>query len=307
MGVFAILAGCGKNDSNNTPDGGTDGKIDNTPMNEDQVLEACVRLHACGIQKHPRTGDCFSDFYNRFVRFGQRALYQSMYRCANAGKGDCKIIRECLGFQGKPQTCGTGYQPRCDGDVAYNCDLLAKWEQGIKCSLGGLKCGLKKAGSQTQAVCGGGTCDEQQFKADCSTDQKLLQCVGGAIEIIDCPEQGLQCRDPKKGVCEGKGRSCRDFSPECRGDSVFRCEQGYEWVRDCSKEFGSKKCDTGLADCVGAGTECNTDSFFDECQGDTLVVCIDGKRRTFDCKGMGFEGCVKEGSFANCKALPVYE
>jgi hypothetical protein len=41
---------------------------------------------------------------------------------------------------------------------------------------------------------------------------------------------------------------------------------------------------------------------------DTLVVCLDGYKKKYDCKGMGFGGCVKSTAFgAYCKAEPVYE
>ena len=301
------LAGCGSSDGNGTPDAAVDAAPKPEPLTEEKVLEACVRMAACGVLRHPRLGDCINDFQRRLVKFGQGELYEGFYRCANEGAGDCGVIRQCLGFARKPKACDSSYTSRCEGDVAFNCDLLAKWEQGVDCSKGGLKCALKKSGTTVDAICGGGECDPSSFTTQCK-DWKLLQCVGGAIEIIDCPADGLQCRDGEAGVCEGRGRSCQEFAPECDNNKIVECRHGYRREFDCGS-IGNRKCDVATATCVAAGTECSTDSFFDVCEGDKLVACVDGAKKTFDCKALGFEGCEKDkvGLGSACKAAPVYD
>jgi hypothetical protein len=58
---------------------------------------------------------------------------------------------------------------------------------------------------------------------------------------------------------------------------------------------------------VGKGDACNTDEFFDACEGDKLITCLDGFKRTYDCPNMGFEGCELADTYgAYCKAAPVY-
>lgn len=294
--------GCGSSDSD-AKDAAVDAAISVEPLTENDYLEACVRLHACGVQKHPRLGDCVANYRDVLLQAAQRQLYDQAYRCVNAGQGDCKIIRECLGFPGKPvKSCDATYTPRCEGEVAYNCDTLAKWEQSLDCSKGGLKCAVKQAGTTAAAVCGGGECDPAAMKADCR-EWKRWQCVGGAIEIQDCLESNLQCRDSTTALCEGRGRSCREFAPECKGNTVVKCTNGYISEYDCGK---TRACDAANAKCVPGGKECATDGFFDACEGNNLVVCIDGFKRTFDCTALGFLGCEEGKPGDACKAAPVY-
>lgn len=278
------------------------------------LVEACVRLAACDVDRKPELQECVNNFFERLASLGQRKLYERLYHCANQGLGDCKTIRNCLGFASRPQDgqCDATYNARCEGDVAWNCDIRVSgdgWEQGVDCSRGGLKCGLKKTGTTTAAICGGGKCDNQ-FKPTCQ-DKKLLKCVGGAVEINDCPAQHLQCRDPAVENCEGTGRSCQQVSAHCEGTKLVECRYDYRMEIDCAKLPGKKRCDDSVGECVGAGTECGGggQTFFNTCEGGTLVACIDGFKRRFDCKKLGFEGCetATTGYGAYCKAAHVYD
>lgn len=302
--LLGSLIACGGGNDKPQGDGGTDATT-TTPVTQDELAEACVRMHACGIQRHPRLGDCINDYNERLQRLGQGALYSNLYRCALAGAGDCGVIRQCLGFERKPKSCDQKHVARCDGNVAVNCDLLAKWEQGIDCAKGGLKCAVKDTGSSRAAVCGGGTCDATSQGSECR-QSRLFDCVGGVYEIIDCPAMGLQCRDAAFGDCEGRGRSCLAFAPECKGAVLSRCTNGYVEDLDCKKLGQNLRCDATLARCVAAGTECSTDSFFNSCEGDELVVCIDGMKKRYDCKKLGFLGCEAAAAGAACKAAQVY-
>jgi hypothetical protein len=307
--ALLLPGGCGSDDKE--PDGGVVADARVTPtLTHDQLIEACVRLSACEVDRKPEIKKCL-DNLERVSGLGQRDLYWTMLDCVNKGKGDCKIIRECMGFAGRPQACdNASYKPRCDGNVAYNCDLRVTggWEWGLDCSLGGLTCAVKKTGTTVAATCGAGECDTK-YKGNC-TDRKLYKCVGGAIEINDCLSQQLQCRDPKVENCEGTGRSCAKITPYCSGSVLHSCTYGYESEIDCSKLMGKKRCDSTTESCVGTGTECGgAASFFDDCNGDShIVVCIDGKRRQINCKTLGFIKCEKAGTYgAYCKAEHVYD
>jgi len=306
------IGGCGSGDGDQdsglTPD--TLVKVD---FSHENLIEACVRLAACNVDRKPRLHDCIENFHKRFTYFGQRALYEALYHCANQGKGDCKVVRECLGYASRPKDgeC-TEKDAFCEGDVAHTCDLLVgKWKQAIPCSKGGLKCAVRDTGSSKTALCTVGACEKNTFKPECR-DRKLLSCVGGAIQIDDCPAKQLQCRDPQTGLCEGTGRSCpgAQTSPTCKGNIVMSCEQNYLSEIDCTKVYGKKKCDTTTISCGGVGTQCDIGGIttFDECDGNTLVACVDGTKRRFDCVKMGFLGCEKASTYgAFCKAAPVYE
>jgi hypothetical protein len=308
--MLPVAGGCGSGDSEKDAAVKPDSLVQ-VNFSHDNLIEACVRLAACNVDRKPRVSDCIENFHKRFTYFGQRKLYEALYHCANQGNGDCKVIRECLGYKGRPQNgeCDKAFAAKCEDDVAHTCDLIVGgWLQALDCKKGGLKCAVRDTGSTKTAVCTIDSCNKDLFKPECR-DRKLLTCVGGAIQIDDCPAKQLQCRDPNVGLCEGTGRSCSQTSPTCKGSVVVTCEQSYLSEIDCSKVYGKKKCDPLSVSCVGAGTQCDTggQTTFDTCEADTLVVCIDGTLKRFDCKKMGFVGCEKAAYGAYCKAEHVYD
>lgn len=317
VGLAVLVAtACGSDNGGGDKDAGADALV---PVNltHEQLIEACVRLYACNVERKPRIQDCVNYFYDAQLGFGYRRLYQTLYACANQGTGDCKAIRECLGYTSRMKTgeCDSSFTPTCEGTVAKSCDLVGGGlTRAVDCARAGLKCAVRATGTGTKdAVCTIDTCNKDLFKPECRADQ-LLTCVGGAIQMNDCGALQLQCRDPGIGLCEGTGRSCSSATttPKCDGNKVVDCVQNYLSEIDCSKEPGKKRCDANSSPikCVGAGSECDTNyqTTFDECQGDSLVVCIDGFKRTFDCKKMGFLGCETATTYgANCKAEPVYD
>lgn len=303
LALTSVVA-CSGGSGGKSDDGGT---IPQISLSHDLVVEACARVAACGIE-HARLADCVDDYFNRYVQYGQESLWASIYGCVNGAKGDCGVVRECLGFQRKPVQCNNAtFKTRCEGEVAFNCDLLARWEQGIDCAKGGLKCGVKEAGTSRQAICGGGPCDPTKSRGAC-VDNRVHLCASGAIEINDCPKQGLQCRDNKALVCEGTGNSCLPANPQCDSaqNTLLDCVEGYLARRKCDEVPGKKVCKTGSNKCAGSGTDCSTSSDFDTCEADTLVVCVDGYTRRMDCKQLGFIGCQPTQYGATCKAEPVY-
>ncbi len=238
-----------------------------------------------------------------------------MYSCVLQAKADCALIRPCMGYHTRPTDpkllCDSSYQTRCVGEVAYTCDTLSGgWEVRIDCALGGLRCGVKETSTtDKEAFCGAGTCSKGD-RPYCK-ESKLYKCVGGAIEINDCPAQGLQCRDDLAGVCEGTGVSCKEMNPTCVGNVLTTCQNGYKWEIDCAKLPGKKKCDSTSAtpSCLGAGSECQADAYWNKCDADanTLLTCVDGAIKKWDCKDMGFEGCEEPQLYkAYCKAKPIY-
>jgi hypothetical protein len=309
--LLCHAAGCGT-DSGGPADAGVDA-VPLATLTHDQLLEACVRLSACEIERHPFLRDCANNFYDRYAAYGQGTLFQNLFVCANQGGWSCKAIRECFGFAGRPKACDKSYPTECRGEVAYACDLVRRengeegWEQALDCRNGGLRCAVKETGTTRVAVCGGGACDSAAAKPECR-DRRLLNCIGGALEINDCPAQQLQCRDPFVAGCEGTGRSCAATKAICKGSVLTKCQHGYLQEIDCAKLPGKKVCDALTASCKGSGTECSMDADFDACEGDSLAVCLDGYKKKYDCKAMGFLGCTKSTAFgAYCKAEPVYQ
>jgi hypothetical protein len=263
------------------------------------------------VARRPRLSDCIENYFNREVLYGWRPLYDPAYTCANGGGSDCKTIRECFGFPGKPVKCDTSFKPRCDGEVAVTCDVVGRtdgWELHLDCARGGLKCAIMTTGTnQTTAACGGGPCNQAADRPKCDSSRKFT-CRGSGWEINDCPQQGLQCRDPAVELCEGTGRSCPEGNSICKGQIWSNCVQGYLQDLDCTKQPGRKICDQQLRKCVGSGGDCKPGDFLDKCEGDTLVTCVDGYLRRFDCKKLGFLGCLPIQPFgAYCRGEEVYE
>lgn len=300
---------CGE-DTGGDRDAGAD-MVPHVKFTYENLITACIGLAACGIERHPRMSDCIDNFHKVLAQSGQRTLFEVLYDCANKGQGDCKVIRPCLGFAVRPMdpklVCDNTYKAKCVDNAAYNCDLLAGgWEQALPCSKGGLTCAIKDTGSgKKAAICGKGKCNTKTYKASCK-DNKHFKCVGGAVEVNDCAEQQLQCRESTSG-CEGTGRSTKDLNPICKGNVLTQSKANYLWERDCTKLWGQKICNSTSNECKGKGKECNEDAFFDTCEGDSLVSCMDGYKKKFDCKKLGYLTCIKATTYgAYCKAASVY-
>ena len=314
------LCACSDDSKDMVADAGTDALVP-VAFSHDNLIEACVRLGACDIERQVRVTDCLNNFYKVLSQNGKGELYKRMYTCVNKGAGDCAKIRECMGLHRRPtdpkKKCDNTYKDKCVGEVAYTCDLLKGFEYKIDCSKGGLKCAVKDTSGNGKgpfvAFCGGGKCDSKSAewsKPKCVANRQY-SCLGGGIEIVDCASQNLQCRDPTQGTCEGRGKSCKTSNKICVGNVLTDCKNNYLWEIDCTKLPGKKKCDSNSNTCMGVGTECKENSFFDQCDTanpNVLISCLDGYKKKFDCKQMGFEGCKQATAYgAYCRALPVYE
>jgi hypothetical protein len=302
--LVATTVACSNDSGTRPPDGGgaKDAAVQVEISFEDLVL-ACARVGSCGVQR-ARLKDCLDDYYNIRVKFGQKSLWAAQYKCVNEAKGDCNAVRDCIGFGVQVVACQPGYKPRCDSDIAYNCDLLAKWEQKIDCSKGGLKCAVRSAGTTTVAVCGGGPCTSSDPETQCIGSQ-VHQCGGGAIEIEDCGAQNLKCAYRKQSdiaVCQGKGGDCLPTNPQCNGltNELLDCVEGKIFSISCKNVPGKKVCESGSQACEGTGKECDSGSSLDTCAGDALEVCIDGYKRQIDCKQLGFKTCTSTINGAIC-------
>ena len=196
--IFAgclCLGACGSNgDSDPVADAGPE--VPDVNLTYEGLLQACIGLGACGIQRHPRLRDCVDNFHKVLSQSGNKKVYEILYDCVNKAKGDCKTINKCMGFAERPQDpkvkCDSNSKAKCEGSISHNCDLiLGGWLQKIDCAKAGLKCAIKDTGSgKLAAICGAGSCNTKTFKAVCKNN-KHLKCVGGAIEINDCAAQFL--------------------------------------------------------------------------------------------------------------------
>jgi len=202
-GALVVVVGCGGSSKKTG-----DGTGSTTKYTRQSVIDACVRMHSCGIFQLTHVHNCIKNYESReVVPSGQAALYKVLHTCVNGAKGDCKAIRECFGNKASDQECDSKYVGGCDGQVRRFCDLLDKRVYRIDCSVGSLKCGVDKKG---EPFCGAGACSTPKQKECRDKDTRFVYCMGQGLAIEQCDWIGLKCgldRD-KNLACVAKGKAC---------------------------------------------------------------------------------------------------
>ncbi|MCB9557088.1 MAG: hypothetical protein H6707_13355 [Deltaproteobacteria bacterium] len=264
-------------------DGGSVTLIDNQGL-----IDACVRATACGIKVYPGIANCVDAYRSLFVERGNGAVMSEVYRCVNAAKNDCAAMSKCFDARG---ACDQTFQARCEGTIALSCDLIDKRVYGVDCKYAGRICHVGSASTIT-ASCTPAACDSS-FTAYCQGNT-LFKCAGGIVETSDCTKDGLRClvRKDDKAGCAGTGETVcnsNEISPECEGASVVvDCIFNRIHRYDCSAE--GKTCQGGS--CVGGSTpDCGND-LRAQCENGKLKSCVDGKYEIIDCAALGLKPCI---------------
>jgi hypothetical protein len=269
------------------------GGKDSGGASHEELVLGCLRSTACGVRPYPRIANCVDAYYNLHVTLGVGPVYDAIYRCANAARGDCEKIFACYGANRAAGRCDTTFAARCDGDTAVSCDTLAGRVLSYDCSAAKLGC-MVKAGGSFEATCTTGACSGG---AICDAG-RALGCRDGMAEVEDCPAQGLACSE---GRCVGESsESCaQPFSASCEGNTAVTCVNGRVHRADCGSRPVDRRCEAGT--CTRSGVECSDD--FDRCQGPALQTCIDGGWQTYDCASLGLGPCQAATNGAACTAL----
>ena len=203
IAAMALAASCGGS-SNNPDDGGA-----NPSYTRQSVVEACVRMHSCGVFRLTHVHNCIRNYESReVVPYGKAALYKHLHQCVNKAKGDCAAVRDCFGNKPADAECNSSYAAGCDGEVRRFCDLLDKRVYRIDCAKGGLKCGEDSKG---QPFCGAGSCKSSTQNECVDNDTRRVYCVGQGLQIEQCDWIDLKCgldRDKNIG-CVAKGKKCK--------------------------------------------------------------------------------------------------
>ncbi len=270
------------------------------PVAMQELLDACVRASACGVKTYPILGNCIEAYHNLYLPQGISPIYDTIYKCVNAAKGDCSAVIKCFG---KRSDCDNTYKDRCEGTVAVSCDLIAKTVYAVECADANMVCEIKQDGSRDSATCTPGKC-YSTFGNSCSGSRKL-NCTGGLTEVYECSVDELVCgsTSDSSGECIGATSSkcyVKKYTPTCKGTKRVTCVHGRESEYDCSKRKYIGTACKG-ADCAVAGTAC--DHSFNRCAGDELEVCLDGSWVKVNCKGLGLGGCQQQGIAFNCSKL----
>ena len=305
LALALAAAGCGG--SSKTTEGGVagdGGSISTAKLSQDEMVDACLGASACNIMTYPSLTNCLETYHTLYIPQGLGPIYNKIYRCVIAARGDCDAVGKCFKWGA---ACDKSYKAVCNGSVAVSCDLIGKRVFQLDCADAKLKCGIK-SGQTYEANCTQGPC-QAGFKDKCE-GKRELSCSGGVLEMRDCEVLGMSCgyggfkKSSYKNGCQGEtGDKCYGwgksiFKASCNGSTAKSCHLSRIHEEDCGQyKMMYTACSGGQ--CVAAGTDCN--KTFNRCKGDKLEACLDGAWKTFDCAKLGLGPC-KKGSYygANC-------
>ena len=303
--LCVTAAGCGGGGGD--ADGGvtTDGvSISVAKLSQDELVDACLGASACNIMTYPSLINCLETYHTLYIPQGLGAIYNKLYRCVIAAKGDCDKVGVCFKW-GK--ACDKDYKASCKGTVAVSCDLIGKRVYELDCADAKFKCAIK-SGQTYEASCTTGTC-EAGFQDKCDGKREVT-CSGGILEMKDCEVFGMGCgyggfkQSSFKHGCQGEtetkcsGWGKTPFKASCDGDKAKSCHLSRVHEEDCS-QYKSMYTACKNGQCVVAGAEC--DKTFNRCVGDKIEACLDGSWKTFDCTKLGLGPCKKASTYgANC-------
>ncbi len=271
---------------------------DEPPITYDELVEACIRSTACGINAYPYVSQCVDSYYTLHARYGHATLYANIYHCVIGAKGDCDATYACYGATRGASKCDTTYKATCQGPKAKFCDL-SNMVLTFDCGTVDLSCAVNKTYA-SDAKCGLGSCSSVGYKARCD-EGRLVYCENGIVSIDDCVAQGLTCGASGATMdCVGNSSDACDagnYASSCQGTVAHSCTKGKVRKEDCSERSYRTRCQAGA--CVETHSQCSSGSL-DRCKGDRLEACLDGKWQAFDCKPLGLGACVPATNGASC-------
>jgi hypothetical protein len=197
---------------------------------------------------------------------------------------------------------------RCDDDGrAINCSH--EKVVGVRdCPRGGEQCVVREG----QASCVLGPCsgdNKEGAPPTCSASgTRVLVCDHGKLQGVDCAALGLKCTvaDGRAG-CSTTTQTCSGTSKHCDGNVSVGCMHGHEVRVDCGAAGLTCNSSPGaiqVGACVdpppaAANDKCDPKDP-PKCDGATIKYCFAGRKRSYFCKSLGFNSCVKEGGAVRC-------
>jgi hypothetical protein len=288
LALAALAPGCGKDEQPPGPSG---------PLSFAELVAGCIASSSCGVRAYPRVSNCLEAYFTLHRPFGLGPIYESIYRCVNAAKGDCDAVFACYGTHQAAGRCDTTFKAHCEGERAFSCDTLSGRVFVYDCALAGLTCQVR-ASQSFDAKCGTASCDAS-FARRCE-GTRLLSCADGVVEVADCGALGERCGESSGGpACIGStDEECQagKFTARCDGAVAVTCVGGRVHRSDCTGQPLAGRCQAGA--CVPAGSACQDE--FDRCAGDALEICLDGSWQSQDCAAAGFGACRTLANGAAC-------
>jgi len=269
--IALVLAGCGGHPANSSP-----------PLTLDELARACENAYACLAPRidGPTVPGCLRNLDDLDSAV---SMYRpDQIRCLAEAGADCKTARACIGFAF--QACSPD-GVRCEGDNVIDCS--GGQTLAIDCR-GGLWFTDDATCIQgTRPGCGLATCTAGT--PDSCHDTRVVRCVDGVRQEIDCAQVGMTCAlDGTSATCGGTGAACT--ASRCDGTRLIRCEAGHEAVYDCAAMLRGGSCVPGGSDgfSCGFGPACGDTA---TCAGGTAQLCVLGGQASVDCLASGFVSC----------------
>jgi hypothetical protein len=223
-----------------------------------------------------------------------------------AAATNCPQAAACMGLEvisaGDPRCQvtdgGTGVSCSPDNKSVYHCD--GKYI---------LHCDNAYYGSGSSCLSTGPDGGVEYWCAVSPNCSGFSSCVGGILSYcaingqgfsIDCGVKGHDCgMDSKSGLRDcvlGKAApTCTTAGTVCQNDKVVVCDGIYYGELDCTALGGV--CDGRPSPhCAQASDSCQQDDAnLNQCDGDSISLCVAGKPQTFDCASLNMK-CVPESA-----------
>jgi hypothetical protein len=255
----------------------------------EQVIRACVVATGCSPPSSQATAiECLWRFVvDRHLTIPSpqedAELAGRVLTCASThGGDDCDGFHACYGGTWATLAICRA-QAACQGTRLVHTSEPALY---FDCASLGASC-IMRAPPATPPACCSRPCAQGTIACDSSTRGTF--CSDPALGIrFECG-WGTACRENLG--CGGTGEPCS--GQVCLGPTVVRYCEGGPVTYDCRDNFFFGACgkDPHLLPCEAAGRECDPWDLQTTCQGDKLVLCVNGYERKLDCKAFGFKGC----------------
>ena len=274
LAVIAMGIGCG----------GQPGMMSaGPPLTLDDLARACETSYACLAPPidGPTLPGCLRhlDDFDSVV-----SMYRAdQVRCLAAAGADCTRALACIGMS--IAACSPDGQ-RCEGDRLIDCTggqtISIDCRGGLWFSDDATCVAGTKPGCGT-AACAAGT-------ADSCNGTRLVRCIDGVRNEIDCAQVGMTCvLGASAASCGGTGAACT--ASRCDGKRLIRCDGGHETAYDCTAMLRGGSCVTGGRDgfSCGFGPDCGDTA---TCTLGSAQLCVLGGQATVDCLAAGFTSCI---------------
>jgi hypothetical protein len=249
---------------------------------------------------------------------------QSLRDCYNRAR-TCEAVQDCAGVattddpkECDPATFGASCASRMGVETLKKC--VNGFVLEVDCTKLGLVCAFDSDGKNR---CVDGKCNFIEYTPTCDAGSGALSTCGAigapnpgsTVYDYECGAIGMGCAldlgDPDDHaddiyVCTGREESCdpAGVAPSCDGTTLAECVQNLDGTGntarwDCASGAIHRTCDASVPGCTPTATTCDPTTDQGSCDGDNLVVCVDGTVQTIDCQEHGLATC-RQGTPALC-------